>query len=128
MPDALPALKKILVVDDDPDFRHAIYVRLKSSYDTIFAGDGVSAIAEAHAHQPDLIMLDLGLPGQDGFAVMEALQANPRLARIPVVVVSARHTPGNRERSMHAGAKGYITKPPDIAELLAVLRKALSTA
>ena|SRR3984957_11687401 len=128
MPDALPAFKKILVVDDDPDFRRAIYVRLKSRYEMFFAGDGVSAITEARAHQPDLIMLDLGLPGQDGFAVLETLRTNPDLARIPVIVVSARFTSGNRERSMHAGAKGYITKPPDVAELLAVIRKALSTA
>ena len=63
-----------------------------------------------------------------GFAVLETLRTNPDIARIPVIVVSARFTSGNRERSMHAGAKGYITKPPDVAELLAVIRKALSTA
>ena len=124
----LPSInkKKILVVDDDPDFRRAIYVRLKGSYDTIFAGDAATAIAQAHEHQPDLIMLDLGLPGEDGFAVMETLRTNPDLAHIPVIVVSGRWTPANRKRSMDAGAKGYITKPPDVPELLAVIRKALS--
>jgi two-component system KDP operon response regulator KdpE len=119
---------KILIVDDDPDFRRAIYVRLKASYEMFFAGDGVSAIAEAREHKPDLIMLDLGLPGQDGFAVLETLRNNPDLAQIPVVVVSARFTSTNRKRSMDAGAKGYITKPPDVPEMLAVIRKAMSDA
>ncbi|MEJ0006969.1 MAG: response regulator [Steroidobacteraceae bacterium] len=70
------ANKKILIVDDDPDVRQAMHIRLKAhSYDTCFAFDAISSLTEARKQQPDLIILDLGLPGGDGYVVMERLSA-----------------------------------------------------
>jgi DNA-binding response OmpR family regulator len=118
--------KKILIVDDDPDVRQGMHIRLKANhYDTFFAIDALSGITEARKHEPDLIILDLGLPAGDGFVVMERLKANPYLAVIPVIVVSARDVLANKERALKAGAKVFLQKPVDNAELLKVIRQAL---
>jgi DNA-binding response OmpR family regulator len=118
--------KKILIVDDDPDVRNGMHVRLKANhYDTFFAGDALSGMAEARKNEPDLIILDLGLPAGDGFLVMERFRSMPALASIPIVVLSARDVVPNRERALKAGAKAYLQKPVDNAELLKVIRQAL---
>ena len=120
------ANKKILIVDDDPDLRHGMQVRLKANhYDTFFAVDGLSSMVEALRNVPDLIVLDLGLPARDGFVVMERLKQIPLLAAIPIIVVSARNALGNQKRAQEAGAKAFLQKPVDNAELLAVIRQAL---
>lgn len=118
--------KTILIVEDDPDVRHGMHVRLKANhYDVVFAADGMASIAEARKHKPDLIILDLGLPAGDGFSVMERLKANDSLSLVPVIVVSARDRSANMERALKAGAKAFLQKPVDNAELLAVIRKTL---
>jgi len=118
--------KKILIVDDDPDIRLGMNVRLRANhYDTFFAADALSSVAEARKHEPDLIILDLGLPAGDGFVVMERLKKIPALAVIPVIVISARDVRVNRERAIKAGAKTFLQKPVDDAELLAWIRQAL---
>ena len=67
--------RRVLIVDDDPDVRQGMHVRLQANhYDTYFAGDAVSSISEARKCEPDLIILDLGLPAGDGFIVMERLK------------------------------------------------------
>ena len=79
--------KKILIVDDDPDVLHSMHVRLKANnYDTSFAADAISCMAEARKSEPDLVILDLGLPAGDGFLVMERFKAVPSLASIPIIV------------------------------------------
>jgi DNA-binding response OmpR family regulator len=114
--------KKILVVEDDADVRLGYQVLLKANYyDTFLAADGVSAVSEARAHQPDLIILDLGLPAGDGFIVLERFRANPDLAEIPVIVVSARDLHPNKERALKAGAKAFVQKPWNDNELLAII-------
>ena len=118
--------KTILIVDDDPDVRLGLHVRLKANhYNVIFAADGMASIAEARKHKPDLIILDLGLPAGDGFSVMERLKANDSLSSIPVIVVSARNRDANVDRAMQAGAKAFLQKPADNAELLSAIRRAL---
>lgn len=118
--------KKILIVDDDPDVRHGMHVRLKANhYDTFFAGDAISSMAEARKNEPDLIILDLGLPAGDGFVVMERLKTIPALAVIPIIVVSARDVLANKERALKAGARAFLQKPVDNAELLKVIRQTL---
>ena len=120
------ANKKILIVDDDSDVREGMHVRLKANhYDTFFAADAITTKAEARKHQPDLIILDLGLPGGDGFLLMERLKIVPALAVIPVIVVSARDARANHQRALKAGAKAFLQKPVDNAELLAVIRQTL---
>jgi len=118
--------KKILVVDDDPDVRKGLHVRLTANHYEIFlAGDALSSLDEARKHQPDLIILDLGLPGGDGFLVMERFKTFRSLAAIPIIVVSGSDPCTNRERAFRTGAKAFLQKPVDNAELLAVIRQVL---
>jgi DNA-binding response OmpR family regulator len=120
------ANKKILIVDDDRDVCKAMEMRLKANhYDAFFATDAVSTLSQARKHEPDLIILDLGLSGGDGFVVLEKLKVWPSLAVIPVIIVSARDLRANKERANKAGAQAYLQKPVDNAELLKVIRQAL---
>lgn len=78
---------KILIVDDDPDLRQALRLRLRANhYETVNAGDGYSAIAQAYKERPNLIILDLGLPAGDGYVVLDRLQKDDKLSTIPVIV------------------------------------------
>jgi DNA-binding response OmpR family regulator len=119
---------KILIVEDDRDVRLGYQVLFTANgYDTCFAVDSLSAANEAREHHPDLIILDLGLPAGDwqgdGFVVLERLQADTDLGRVPVIVVSARDAGANRERALKAGARAYLQKPWDDTELLAIIGK-----
>lgn len=118
--------KKILIIEDDADVRLGYKVLLTAHhYDTFFAVDAFIAVSEARKHQPDLILLDLGLPAGEGFIVLERFRANTLLARIPVIVVSARDLHGNKERALQAGAKAFVQKPWNDNELLALIRQLL---
>lgn len=123
------ATQKILIVDDDPDLRQALRLRLRASqYDTVNAVDGYSAIAQAYKEHPDLIILDLGLPAGDGFVVLDRLQKDDKLSRIPVVVLTARDPQSNEQRVLQCGAAAFFQKPADNAELLEVIRATLYQA
>ncbi len=118
--------KKILIVEDDADVRLGYHVLFKAHhYDTCFAADGFSAVGEARKQQPDLIVLDLGLPAGDGFVVLERFRTNTHLAVIPIIVVSARDVHGNKDRALKAGAMAYVQKPWNDTELLAIVRQLL---
>ena len=118
---------KILVVEDDADVRRGYQILLKANhYDTSFAADSASVLAETRKVKPDLIILDLGLPAGDGFIVLERLQANTNFGMIPVLVVSARDAQGNKERALSAGARAYLQKPWDDAELLATISELIN--
>ena len=117
---------RILIVEDDSDVRLGYSVLLRANgYDTCFAADGAAAINEARRANPDLIILDLGLPGGDGFVVLDRLRAMPNLSLIPVVVVSARDLHGNKERALEAGARAFVQKPWNDDELLGLIGRLL---
>jgi len=119
--------KKILIIEDDADVRLGYQVLLKANhYETFFAVDSVAAISEARKQQPDLIILDLGLPAGDGFIVLERLAGIPSLAPIPVVVVSARDVHASKDRSLQGGAKAFLQKPWNDNELLAIISQLLN--
>ena len=118
--------QKILVIEDDADIRKLLKVHLGSEgYDTAFAWDAVTALTIARKEKPDLIILDLGLPGGDGYVVMERLQTLAPFSMIPIVVVSAQPVEPHAERAKAAGAHAFIEKPFEMETLLAVLRDAL---
>jgi two-component system KDP operon response regulator KdpE len=133
--------KKILIVDDDADIRFGHHVLLTANhYDTFFASDALSAIREAHTHNPDLIILDIGLPSvptseyaepdpepAGGFLVMENLRADPDLSLIPVVVVSGRDPHPNRGRALRGGAMAFVQKPWNDTQLLAIISQLLGS-
>ena len=118
--------KKILIVEDDSDVRLGYQVLLRAhNYDTAFAADGSSVVSEARKHQPDLIILDLGLPGGDGFLVLDRLRAHSFLSEVPIIVVSARDLQPNKERALTVGVKAFIQKPWNDDELLATIDEQL---
>jgi len=117
---------KVLVIEDDGDMRLGYQILLRAhGYDTAFAGDSMSAMSETRKQQPDVIILDLGLPAGDGFVVLERLRSNMSFALIPVIVVSGREVHGNRERALKAGARAYLQKPWNDYELLALVSQLL---
>src|SRR5271155_4889830 len=117
---------KIMVVDDDPDLRQALSLRLRANnYDTVNVCDGYSAIAMAQTEKPHLIILDLGLPAGDGFAVLKHLQQYPTLSSIPVIVLTARDPEANEKRTLESGAVAFFQKPCDNQELLGGIRASL---
>lgn len=120
------AREKILIVDDDKDLLNGLNVRLKANgYNVFFATDAASAVAMARKERPDVIILDIGLPGGDGFMVMERLRALELTAPIPIIILTAKDPSTNRERALKAGAKAFFTKPAKNEELLTAIRKAV---
>jgi len=117
---------KILIVDDDKDVLKALSVRLKGSgYGVVYAADGIAAVSVARNEEPDVIILDIGLPGGDGFTVMERLAGILPIAQIPVIILTARDVSGNEARARTAGAYAFLQKPVDNDVLLETIRKAL---
>src|SRR5271170_2734068 len=120
---------KILIVDDDPDLRRALKIRLRANhYDTVHASDGYTAISVAQKERPNLIILDLGLPAGDGLAVLKRLQDNDSLSDIPVIVLTARDSQSNEQETLQAGATAYFQKPADNDELLDAIRATLPSS
>jgi len=100
---------KILIVDDDPDLRRALKIRLRANhYDTVQASDGYSAISVAQKEQPNLIILDLGLPAGDGFVVLQRLQNSDSLSNIPVIVLTARDPQSSEQKTLQAGRQRFF--------------------
>ena len=99
-------------------------LRLKvNGYESVTATDAITAISEVRKQAPDLIILDIGLPGGDGYVVLDRLKKLPCTA--PVVVLSARDPQTNRQKAIDHGAKAYFLKPADNQKLMQTLRTLL---
>lgn len=118
--------RKILIVDDDRDLRMGLMILLRANgYDVAVAPDGITAIIEAQRSKPDAVILDIGLPGGDGFMVLERFRSIVPLSAIPIVILSAMDPAKNKLRALSAGAVDYLQKPADNRQLLAALQRAL---
>jgi DNA-binding response OmpR family regulator len=109
--------KKVLVVDDEQDVAQALKIRLKSSgYNVVLASDSIQAFTMANKERPDLIILDIMIPGGGGFVVAERLQQSQATHHIPIIFLTG--IPGGEEKAYKLGASGYVMKPYHPEELL----------
>jgi two-component system KDP operon response regulator KdpE len=114
---------RVLVVDDEPQIRRALAVNLTArGYDVDQAASGEEALHLAAARHPDVVLLDLGLPGIDGLEVIRGLRG---WTSVPIVVLSVREAEADKVAALDLGADDYLTKPFGMNELLARLRAAL---
>lgn len=110
----------ILVVEDDRSIQNLMVTTLKAhDYKYLIAGNGETAILEASSHNPDIILLDLGLPDMDGIEIIKKIRT---WSDVPIIVISARSEDADKIEALDSGADDYLTKPFSVEELLARLR------
>jgi two-component system, cell cycle response regulator DivK len=103
---------RILVAEDDADNRRIVVkVLTVEGYETLEAADGRSAVAVAKRERPDLIVMDLAMPGMDGWEASRRLKADPETADIPIIALTAFAMRGDEERAREAGCDAYLSKP-----------------
>jgi len=120
-------MKKIAVVEDNPDNRLLVRVILESLYAITEYEDGLAALAGLPAAPPDLVLLDVSLPHLDGTEVLRRLRAHALLRRLPVIALTAHAMAGDREKYLAQGFDDYVSKPiVDENLLLAAIEKALA--
>ncbi len=121
---------RILLIDDDRDFVEATVVVLASAYQVDVAYDGANGLRQARESRPDLIILDVILPGQDGFQVCRQIEADPFLAGVPVILLTSLPNGVNPPAAPDGGlcAAAYLEKPLRPAELLQQVSQALGGA
>ena len=116
----------ILIVDDQADLANMLQQLLHNEgFDARIASSGPAAIASVLADPPHLVLLDVSMPGIDGFAVARMLKSDPATATIPIIMVSAQVGRGSRVIGLESGAEDYLTKPVDTVELLLKIRNLL---
>ena len=118
-------MRRILVVEDVEYNRDLLVQLLEEEYEVVTAGDGAAGIEAAVGHQPDLILMDLSLPGIDGWEATRRLKARPETAAIPVIALTAHAMQGDEERARACGCDDYLTKPIDEDQLFAKLTRLL---
>ena len=118
-------MKKVLVVEDIELNRELLVQLLEDEYDVVTANDGAAGIEAAEELRPDLILMDLSLPGIDGWEATCRIKAIDKLKSIPVIAVTAHAMQGDEEKARSAGCDDYVTKPIDEDLLLQKLRKLL---
>lgn len=111
--------KRILVVEDEPDILEVLRARFEAAgFEVEAATDGLTALNRARTISPDLIVLDLMLPGIDGFSICAMLKRDQQYSRIPILILSARSQPNDVNTGLGLGADAYLTKPFRAEELL----------
>lgn len=119
-------MKTILVTDDDRDVRAIIRMRLEAArYRILEASDGQSALELAQTEHPDLLLLDMTMPGISGVEVVERLRGNPATAHIPVMLISGAEEIADKQFALSVKANDYLVKPIDGKELLERVRSLL---
>ena len=120
-------MKTILVAEDDPASRELMREILEAEgYRVLEACDGGEALQKMGETEPDLVLLDIQMPGIDGFAVLRQLRQNPSYATLPVVALTAYAMQGDREKFLAAGFDAYLTKPVDATALRAQIQQLLT--
>ena len=119
-------MAKILVVDDSPtQLTNLVKMVENQGHEAITASNGLEGIEQARAQKPDLILMDVVMPELNGFQATRKLTQDPETKHIPVIMVSTKDQETDRIWGMRQGAKGYLVKPPDPAELLNLIGELL---
>jgi two-component system, cell cycle response regulator DivK len=122
-------MSKILVVEDTEDNRQIVRDLLSSvGYDLVEATDGIEGVAMAEKERPDLILMDIQLPGVDGYEATRRIRAIPAIARIPIIAVTSYALSGDEAKTREAGCDAYVAKPFSPRQLLAKIREFLPDA
>jgi DNA-binding response OmpR family regulator len=120
--------KRILIVEDDPSvLRATSYILEKEGYDVITAQNGLEGLKKAREDNPDLLILDVMLPGIDGFEICHNLRGEPETADLPILMFSAKGQESDKATGMKMGANDYLTKPVDRIVLLDKVAELLAT-
>ncbi|WP_406660752.1 response regulator [Methanolobus sp. ZRKC3] len=118
--------KKILIVDEEVDALTALKVALEADgYNVIEALDGFEGISKARSENPDVILLDIMMPGMDGFEVCRRLRSDPQLSDIPVIMLTAKGEVDDKVEGLETGADDYVTKPFNLKELRARIKSVI---
>lgn len=117
--------KKILIVEDDPDIRVMMGYILKEDYDLVLCEDGRCGIAKAQEEKPDLILLDIYMPGISGFEVCKTVRSNPEISSTPIIILTAGALKEEVTEGYALGADDYIFKPFDPEDLVERIEKLL---
>ena len=121
--------RKILVVDDEEVIRHNVRRLLElEGFEVICAAGGHEALELASSQLPDVVVCDLVMPDMNGYAVLHGLRTQSETAAIPFILLTASAGEGERDVALRAGAAYYVTKPFDLKELLAAVRRAVKQA
>lgn len=121
--------KPILVVEDNPDNMYVLdHLLTRKGYRVVQAINGDDALRQMVTLDPVLVLLDMQMPGVDGYTTVQTLRQDPRWQALPVVAVTASSMPGDRERVLAAGCTDYISKPINPRELLALIEQYLEGA
>ncbi len=117
---------RVLIVEDIEDNLALIKNLLEmAEFQVVEARDGREALSQAHAHRPDLILLDMSLPVMDGWTVARILRRMPEFASTLIVAVTAHAMPGDREKTLEAGCDEFLTKPIDVPNFIPTITKIL---
>ena len=112
-------MARILIIDDSPtDTRVFSSVLERNGFTVLTAGSGEEGVERAHAELPDLILMDVILPGMNGFQATRALSRDPKTQHIPIIIVSTKNMETDRVWGIRQGAKDYLVKPPSERELV----------
>jgi len=119
--------KKILITEDDPSFmRFLAYLLGKEGYEVISASNGLEGLVKAQEEKPDILILDVMLPGMDGFEVCSRLRSEPQTARLPILMLSAKGQDADRATGLKVGADVYLNKPVERSLLLSTIESLLA--
>jgi two-component system cell cycle response regulator DivK len=119
-------MSKILIVEDNLKNMKLVRDLLKAKgYETLEATTGEQGVALALAHEPDLVLMDIQLPDINGIEAFERIRADPRTADVPVVAFTASVTPTDRNRITQAGFSGFVSKPIELKQFLATIKRML---
>lgn len=119
---------RLLVVDDEPDLRLLVQLHLADEYGVVTVATGEEALAAVEDETFDAVLLDLRLPGMDGWGVLERLRQKPETRKVPVIVLTAHGSPGTEARCRAAGSNGFLNKPFTGDQLRTAVRRVLSSA